>query len=261
MSKKSESIEIRVSHEVKSQLANLCRTRGLTMSEVVRQGIDHELAGQNPFTVSGDTFMRFPSFASIMRPVLVALPVLLLTLLYWSSTQTPVTASPQIRVYFSALDYDGDGMITQPEYARFLIEEDDFEASETCGSDSAVEEPCTAQDAARETLDRVDSDASGTVGYEEFEAFILLERAHHFIELDRNENGFVTAEEFFATELQWALDEDPEPLTAACRAVLEAEKVEGVTATCVDPQEARMVLAEFDANRDDRITLREFLEH
>ncbi len=264
MSKKSESIEIRVSHELKSRLAEACHARGSTMSDLIRQGIDRELAGAPPQPNTGESQMRFPSLGMLSRNSIYLLPLLILAALYWGSFQSPVVASStEVRLYFAELDQDGDGAITQTEYVRFLVEEDGYEPPVGCAAGAEPEDPCTAEDLAAETMARVDGDADGSVGYTEFEAFILRERAAYFLELDQNENGFVTTDEFYSVELTWLLEEpDAEaPLSAACIAKLENEAVHGVTQACVPPQEARLLLAEYDADRDGHVSLREFLDH
>jgi len=49
MAKKSETIEIRVSHALKSQLAKACQARGSAMSDMVRTSIERELTGETSY--------------------------------------------------------------------------------------------------------------------------------------------------------------------------------------------------------------------
>lgn len=266
MSKKTETIEIRLSPELKSALADASRQRGRSMSDVVRGLIETSVEGADPNPQAGVTPMRLPDPTRIARAVLIALPVLALSALYLVSAQSPVTASPEFRVFFAELDRDGDAMVTVPEYAAFLAEEEDFAGRKGCAEGTA-EDPCTPAEQAAEDIARVDSDGDGMIGYEELEAVLLRDRAETFLEADHNGNGFVTADEYAAFEAFWAFEE-PEiaaeeglVLTAECRALLEAEETEGAAAVCGDAVEIRLTMVEFDADRDGRVSLREFLEH
>ncbi len=82
MTKKSETLEIRVSYELKSKLADLSEQRGSSMSELVRGVIDRELAGPSTNPV-GDKDMPIRSLSRFAPKTLYALPVLLLAGLYW----------------------------------------------------------------------------------------------------------------------------------------------------------------------------------
>ncbi|WP_170412858.1 EF-hand domain-containing protein [Ruegeria atlantica] len=261
MTKKSETLEIRVSYELKSKLADLSEQRGSSMSELVRGVIDRELAGPSPNTV-GEDDMPVRSLSRFAPKTLYVLPVLLLAGLYWGSGQTPAQATPMARIFFAELDRNGDGQITQSEFHQFLLEEDALFVPDDC---DAASESCTAEAIAAEEIERADSNADGHVEYSEFEIFYLAERAVEFLEYDADENGVVTPDEFVAMEVRDLIEfPDPEmdePLSAECLTMVESEKIDGIANACVPPHELRMVMAEFDANFDGKVTLREFLQN
>ncbi|WP_170557504.1 EF-hand domain-containing protein [Ruegeria atlantica] len=261
MTKKSETLEIRVSYELKSKLADLSEQRGSSMSELVRGVIDRELAGPSPENV-GDDDMPIPTLSRFAPKSLYLLPVLLLAGLYWGSGQTPAQATPTSRVFFAELDRNGDGHITQTEFHEFLTEEDAQFVPEDC---DAASEPCTAEAIAAEEISRADSNADGHVEYSEFEIFFLAERAVEFLEYDADGNGVVSQDEFVAVEARDLVEfPDPEmdePLSAECLTMVESEKIEGIAKACMPAHELRMVMAELDADFDGRVTLREFLQY
>lgn len=261
MAKKSETLEIRVSYELKTKLADLSEERGSSMSELVRGVIDRELAGPSPDTV-GEDDMPLRSLSHFAPKTLYVLPVLLLAGLYWGAAQTPAQATPNARIFFTELDRDGDGVITQSELHRFLTEEEVLFVPEDCDANS---EPCTAEAIAADEISRADSNADGKVEYSEFEIFYLAERAVEFLEYDADENGVVSPDEFVAVEARDIVEfPDPEmdePLSAECLTMVENEKIDGIAKACMPAYELRMLMAELDADFDGKITLREFLQN
>ncbi|CUH41383.1 EF-hand domain-containing protein [Ruegeria atlantica] len=261
MTKKSETLEIRVSYELKSKLADLSEQRGSSMSELVRGVIDRELAGPSPDTV-GEDEMPIRTLSRFAPKTLYLLPVLLLAGLYWGSAQTPAQATPMARIFFAELDRDGDGVITEPELYQFLTEEEGLIVGDDC---DVTEESCTPEAIAAEEINRADSNADGHVEYSEFEIFYLAERAVEFLEYDADENGVVSPDEFVAMEVRDLIEfPDPEmdePLSAECLTMVESDKIEGIAKACIPAHELRMVMAEFDADFDGRVTLREFLQN
>ena len=109
------------------------------------------------------------------------------------------------------------------------------------------------------------ADGSGDVTYAEFEAVNLRDWAEDFLNADADENGVLTVDEMVADWLLWAvevpdeLQEDGVTLSAACRARIDAEQVVGIAEACDLAHEGRLRIAEFDANRDGRVTLAEYL--
>ena len=260
MAKKSETLEIRVSYDLKRKLADLSDKRGSSMSELVRGVIDKELAGPTP-DIIGEQDMPRRSIARFAPKTLYALPVLLLAGAYWGSAQAPAEATPMARMFFTELDLNGDGVITQSEFHHFLSEDDVLFVPEDCNS---AQEPCTAEAIAADEINRADANADGHVEYAEFETVFLAERAVDFLDYDADENGFVSPDEFVAREVRDMIEfPDPEmdePLSAECLTLVESEKIDGIADACFSARELRMAMAEFDADFDGQITLREFLQ-
>jgi len=271
MSKKTEILEIRVSPELKTDLAARCRQAGQSMSEAVRGLIETDLgqgATQTPtHTQGGDPMaLTLPRFPRLLRAAIVAVPVVLLSAVYLMSAQTPASASAEFRVFFTELDANADGEVTRPEVIAFL-EADDWRPDAVCGTDEAeADEPCTLEAAAEAHLLRADADGDGAVSYVELEAMLLTDRAEEFHEMDLDNNGFLTGDEIAGGILYWyALDaeaamEDEIVLTEACSAQLLEEEVDGIAELCGFGLEARILVAEHDANLDGRVTLIEYLE-
>ena len=259
-SKKTETIEIRLSPELKSALGQLSQGRGRSMSEMVRALIEGEVEGPRPPMTTGDQTMTFPKR---LRHLALALPVLALATVYLVTAQGAATASEEARVFFAELDRDGDARVTETEVAAFLTA-DGWAPDPACGQPD--EDPCDLAEMAALQLDRVDSDGDGIADFAEVSAVILRDRAGDFLDMDFDENGFVSMDELVAGEVYWMIEE-PEiaaeegfALSQACIDQIEAETVSGLAATCGFETEARVELAVFDTDRDGRISLMEFLE-
>ena len=262
MSKKTESIEIRLSPELKSALALASDGKGRTMSDTVRHLIEGEVAGRvQPIPTTGETIMFSTAYTHLMRTAAIALPVLALAFVYLMSAQSTATASAEIRMFFAEVDADGDDHITQSEIERFA-RADGWHPEADCAD---VAEPCTVTSFATEQLVRADTDTSGAVSFAEFEAIMLRDRAEEFLDADLDENGTLTVDELVGAELYWlsqdaeALAEEDINLTAACHAQLAAEQVAGIAETCGFAAEGRAEMAMYDMDRSGGVTLLEYL--
>ncbi len=263
-SKKTETIEVRLSPELKSALGHLSRGQGRSMSEMVRALIEGEVDGPRLSNFSGDRTMTLPTPSRFLRALALALPVLALAAVYLMTAQSPATASEEARVLFAELDADGDRRVTQSEVEAFLAAEG-WTPDPACGAPE--EDPCTLAEMAAAQLTRVDSDGNGTADFTEVSAVILRDRAGDFLDMDIDENGFVSLDELVAGELYWMIEE-PEiaeeegiEISATCRDQLLVEALDGIAATCGFEAEARIELAVYDIDRDGRVSLMEFLEH
>ena len=213
--------------------------------------------------------MFTPLLRRFVPATLAALPVLGLAAVYTMSTQQMAVASSEYRLFFAEHDLDGDGIVTVAERTEALaveLAEDPFVVPEAClGSFIEEEASRPVEEIAAEEVAYFDSDADGAVTYEEVAALLTRERAEDFLDYDEDGNGFVTVDELVwepsaeeVPEEELAEIAEEEGLSVACLVALDAEDVpdEGV-----DAAEARVILAEFDTDRDGRVTLMEFLEN
>jgi len=263
-SKKTETIEVRLSPELKSALGNLSRGEGRSMSDMVRSLIEGEVEGPRHSTQTGDRIMAFPKTNPWLRPLAVALPILAMAMIYLVTAQSSATASEEARVFFAELDRDGNDRVTQDEVETFLSMEG-WTPDPACGTQD--EDPCTLAEMATLQLERVDSDGDGVAVFDEVAAIILRDRAADFLDIDFDENGLISLDELVAAEVYW-IAEEPEiateegiELSEACVNQLRREELAGIAQICGFEAEARIEMAIFDANRDGRVSLMEFLEH
>ncbi|MEX3015607.1 hypothetical protein [Gymnodinialimonas hymeniacidonis] len=261
MSKKTESIEIRLSPELKSALVRVSDGKGRSMSEMVRSLIEGEVEGRGqPQPNTGEPIMLRSTYTRALRAFAFALPILALASVYVLSAQAPAQANAEIRIFFAEVDENGDGRITLPEVETFLAE--DREADPDCAEQG---EPCTLAAYSEFQLNRADVDASADVSYAEFEAVNIRDWADDFLHADIDENGLLTVDEIVAVELYWALEygtlEEHEMarLSAACLAQFEAEEIRGLADTCNLNTEGRAELAAYDADRSGTVSLLEYL--
>ncbi len=143
-----------------------------------------------------------------------------------------------------------------------MSDEDVLFVPDDCDSST---EPCTVEAIAADEISRADTNADGRVEYSEFEIFYLAERAVEFLDYDVDENGVVSPDEFVALEVRDLIEfPDPEmdePLSAECVTLVESDQINGIAKACMPAHDLRMVMAEFDADFDGKITLREFLQN
>jgi len=263
MSKKTESIEVRLSPELKSALARVSDGNNRTMSNTVRHLIEGEVAGRIPHSIPGETVMLSTTYKNFIRAAALALPVFALAFVYLMSAQSTASASAEIRTFFAAVDADGDNHITAPEIEAFASA-DGWRAEPDC---AAMSEPCTIPALATQQLARADVDSSGAVSFAEFEAIMLRDRAEDFLDTDLDENGTLTLDEFVGAELHWlaqdpdAMAEEDITLSAACLAQLDAEQVHGIAEVCGFTAQGRIEIAQYDADHSGTVTLMEYLSY
>jgi Ca2+-binding EF-hand superfamily protein len=114
--KKSELLEVRLSHETKQSFLAACRRAGRTASEVVREAIERfiDAEARRPEVQSG----RRSLIAMIPRPIrrkryfavgagLAGMAVL---------AALPSAAGPDLQAVFKQLDKNGDGVVTAEEF-------------------------------------------------------------------------------------------------------------------------------------------------
>lgn len=105
--KKSESVEVRVEHELKEALMHRAQAEGRSVSDLVRESLAAYLAQPEKET---------RSMLMIWKPV-AALGVGAAAILWSGLTAGPAVAMPDLRVLFDAMDKDGNKSVTMEEFA------------------------------------------------------------------------------------------------------------------------------------------------
>ncbi|MCV6593286.1 MAG: EF-hand domain-containing protein [Silicimonas sp.] len=256
MSKRTESIEIRVSPEEKSALQAQSAAQGKTMSGYLRDQITSD--GRCD-TAQGTTMMKRLLSA---RTSALALPLLMLPGLYLMAGNTSATASQEAREIFAEIDANGDGVVTAAEYnsAVFGWETEGGEAFEppaACAEDEIEWE--FADDPMNVAV--VDSDGDAKITFEELDTSLQRERVETFLHIDHDGDGIVTMAEVMGE----ARHEEAEEVgvSPACLAALEALEAEPVgEGDDMSPEEfARHFIAAYDVNRDGMLTLKEITQN
>ncbi len=173
--KKSETIEVRLAHEVKSALMTKARTEGKSASEVIRQSID--------FYLTGEPKEERSMLIALWKPAAL-IGAASLALVLTSISPTASLAKPDLKSVFETLDRNHDGAISIKEFLRDA-------------SDPAVEKMHHAHmsDAARHGGMAAMHDTMMRAAHDKASEQML--RAH-FAEIDANSDGSVTYQEFRA---------------------------------------------------------------
>lgn len=276
MSKKTETIELRVSPELKAELARRAQAENTTMSGYLRARITSDGAGRGA--------SRSASAAS--RTALAMLPVAAIAGVLALTGSGAAIATPEVRATFSEMDANGDGTITQDEYRAYLANDIALSAElaepeglpAACAADmGTLLKPSSAElkQEAEKGFAEVDLNKDGRVTYEELLAQYQRDMAEEFLALDSNRDGFLTAQELsaqFAAEMaDPGLSDDPAEdlgLSPACIAALRADEAAGGPSfgdagAALSPEEleaeARIMIGEFDTDGDGKLSLAEFV--
>ncbi len=218
--KKSEAVEVRLSHADKQAFLAACERQDRTASGVLREAMAH-------FVRTG---RAAPSRWSRIMPYSLAAASLALLAAVQSADRLPGADRPYAIAQFDELDLNSDGRLTLPEYrraqgsVRALADADRSSAplrvaertgqlfglfGRHQGGDSsvllshpdrisvdcweAVELEMAAQDA--RFFDRIDADGDGVITSEEWGAFRLNMARNSFAALDQTGDGAYTLED------------------------------------------------------------------
>jgi predicted transcriptional regulator len=107
--KKSESFEVRLSHDAKRALMEKARIEGRSASEVIRTSIDTYLAEQR----KEDRSM----FVTLWKPA-AAIGAATIAILWTALAPTAVQARPDLKAIFQTLDGDRNGAVTLDEFLK-----------------------------------------------------------------------------------------------------------------------------------------------
>lgn len=272
MSKKTETIEVRISPELKAKLSEACRGRDQSMSRLIRNLVEAELSGSVSETTQSGVSILAKSGRQRLREFGIAGVSLLALALTWTfATQTPVAAQAMVRVTFAEMDRDDDGIITRDEYRRFLeaelafdedLAEGDFKIPEACEADFAALDAAAAEenvsDLVTEEFAAFDANKDGRLVYDELSAAMLRELSEEFTELDGDSDGFLARAEFDGA-MALDLSEEDDGLSAACIQALETQYAPDDASDYAS--ELRLAFVAMDENRDNRISHEEYLNN
>ena len=276
MSKKTETIEVRISPELKARLSEVCESRGQAMSQLIRQLVQAEISDSAQDSTQSESGAMARSGRRKLRELGTAGVSLLILALVWNlAAQTPAAAQMEARITFAEMDRNDDGIITREEYDLYTKESFVLGPVEAEG-EGAVEEveacelpqACEADFAASETDDPAletvaeafqdyDLNDDGRVVFDELRRAIRKRRAQEFAELDGDADGFLTRKEFDA-EFSVAVLDGETGLSPACVEALAAQDAAFLQGASDD---LRMAFATMDENRDNRISRREYLNN
>ena len=107
--KKSETFEVRLSHDAKRALMEKARIEGRSASEVIRESIDSYLAAQRKENRS--------MFVTLWKPV-AAIGAASIAVLWTALASTAVHAGPDLKAIFQTLDSDRNGAISLDEFLK-----------------------------------------------------------------------------------------------------------------------------------------------
>jgi Ca2+-binding EF-hand superfamily protein len=291
-SKKTEMIEVRVSHETKRAFLEACRGAGRTASDVIRESIDDFIDQRRrpqPAVAEKTAEEKIPAKVLTLIPkpmrkkryIAAGAALAGLSLL----TALPSAAAPDLAAAFRKLDANGDGVLTDAEFSKreaagvkqMSLRQLKQDAASAPAADpskpmifivpaptdgkpvsdlmrdvrfQAVGGVSAAENKTPASFGAYDANKNGSVDLNEFLARQKLMLANGFATLDKDGNGGLDAKEYSALA---------QPLMIyAPDAILEF----GVTAQygpLVSPATLEAEFAKHDADRDGKVSLKEYL--
>jgi predicted transcriptional regulator len=177
--KKSESFEVRLSHDAKRALMEKARTEGRSASEVIRTSIDTYLAVQR----KEDRSM----FVTLWKPA-AAIGAATIAILWTALAPTAVQARPDLKAIFQTFDGDRNGAVTLDEFLKHAADPAIVKAhhAHMSGKDEGMAamhakfhgKPAT-ESMLRAHFAQLDVNSDGSVTFAEFKTFHdKMEGAH-----------------------------------------------------------------------------------
>lgn len=275
MSKKTESIEVRLSPELKERLTNLGAERGEAMSAIVRslveREVDQETSSSAPFSNSKKGHPTMPKIFRTPRKAFTSSAVALSALIALGlglniMTINVATAHEDLAALFKDADLDKDGSVDEAEFAQFfemgeITDEDidlanmnaDFDLPAVCKNDEAaliaLEDDIDMDQEVATFFAEIDGNKDGKVGLEEMLASLKANALEEFTTLDSNKDGAITLSEFLVVaETDLSTPEVTQSISAPClKATIAMDEV-------LLTEE----FGEIDINGDFMLTLDEF---
>jgi Ca2+-binding EF-hand superfamily protein len=226
--KKSETLEVRISHPLKRSLIAHCEARGVTVSDLVRQLIEDRLrqGALRPFIFNE----RISPMISLLktRPRAAAGSAFA-SLAAMTLAVTAPSAATDGREVFERFDVNGDGFVAREEFVAGAV---DHDAPLTIPADGELRPVDRRRmiGAAHAEFERYDGNGDGLVALTEFTGLWTQRMEQAFTFLDADQDGRLTAAEL------------------------------SVSFGGAGSQMARDLVAELDRNGDDRLSFEEFAD-
>lgn len=181
--KKSETIELRVSHAVKQAFMTRCEAEGANASAVLRGCIETYLAGADSKPVENRTMKSI-----LLKPALAAISIAGAAF----ALHAPALSAPDVAAHFARLDANGDGKVTREE----LRDAHALKAGH--GGKAAPHGAAHFRAAGHEdaAFAAADADEDGALNQAEFAAHLAERHRVMFKKLDADGDGKVGASEF-----------------------------------------------------------------
>ncbi|WP_299612094.1 EF-hand domain-containing protein [uncultured Tateyamaria sp.] len=236
--KKSETLEIRVSHSEKSAFAARAAQRGESMSAALRRLIAEDAV---PLLANKEAPM-WRKFTIAGLPAAITAFVLIAVSLAGAEARTDFKGN------FLSMDANQDKIVDRPEMVREMTRRiAKAHVPTAClGTQWEVRWSASPEVLADGHIDFADGNGDGIVTLKEFVAAHERNRANDFILADTDSSGFVTVEELAA-----AYRVDEAKINAECRAAIGMQGA----------AEAPEIVEWLDTDRDGRVSLREFVDH
>lgn len=279
MSKKTETIEIRLSPELKADLKAMCSKQGQPVSKLVRRLVEQELSQNQSFdNEKGDGFMALTGRKN--WKTLAATTAMALTLaISWNvMTQPAAMAQAQVRASFAMIDQNEDGVITQTEFENeqmmdsFMLlddergthQEDEFLAQLSSECRQSFKKAIKAEGLELDINDFKETDLNkdGKVSYQEYLDAYTKTLREEFELLDQDKNGVLTKVELMQDLENNQQELEALPIAQSCKKeieqILKAEEAQNAK---YDKNATRIAWAILDANRDNQVSFEEFLKN
>jgi Ca2+-binding EF-hand superfamily protein len=283
-SKKTEMIEVRVSHETKREFLTACREAGRSASEVIREGMQAFIDDKAHAAAKADAPGVVPFRERLLKKRYLAVAIAATGVAGLAAL--PSAATPDIAGMFSQLDVNSDGVLSAEEFAAsrpdtktmevrklarpsgeatpaadkapmLLILSRDVDGKAVTGlSDVRFQAvgrgplAVNLEEVKRRSFTGFDADGDGRISLKEYQARQMTLLANGFHRLDKDGDGAVTPGEYAAIgQLLLLTPVNSEPEFG----------VSGKYGALVSPDSIDANFAKLDANRDGKLTLQEYL--
>ncbi|MCV0425532.1 MAG: hypothetical protein K5905_08660 [Roseibium sp.] len=238
--KKSETLEIRLSHREKTAFANRAAERGESMSAAMRRMIaEDDVPCPKPKEVS---VLRKASL--VVAPIAIVASVIVAISFSFEGAQ----ARTDFKGNFRLKDANGDGFIDRQEMIAVMQRRSDkVDLPPACdGTELARRWTFTPEVLADGEIEFADGNGDGKLTLREVVAAFERQRADQFVQADVDSNGYVTHQ-----ELETAMRADEVNVSEKCR---KAIGMHGA-------YKAAEHIAFLDRDGDQLVSLREFVDH